>query len=185
MERIRALWSELQTRFSALTARERTLVSVAGAAVLVFALFLILYTSASNASSTRRRTAEKLGKLQQAQELAHNYREAEGARRRTEQQLSGSNLQLISYLEERGTAAGLEIPAMNPKGDVALGDGKIVESSVELTLTDVPLAKFYNFISEVERGPGLIKVKYLRIEPRPGQETLTAWVNIAAYRMKQ
>jgi len=184
MERIRALWSELQTRFMGLTQRERMLVTVAGAAVLVFVLFLTLYTSASNASATRRRTADKLAKLQSAQELAQSFREADALRRRTEQQLQGSNLQLISYLEERGTAAGLEIPAMNPKGDVALGDGKIVESSVELTLTDVPLANFYNFISEVERGPGLIKVKHLRIEPRPGQETLTAWVNIAAYKMR-
>lgn len=185
MEKLRALWGDLQAKFSALSARERTLVSIAGAAVVVFALFLILYTSASNASATRRRTADKLAKLQTAQQLAQSYREAELVRRRTEQQLSGNNLQLISYLEERGTRAGLDIPAMNPKGDVSLGDGKIIESSVELTLTDVPLAQFYNFLSEVERGPGLIKVKYLRIEPRPGTETLTAWVNIAAYKMRQ
>lgn len=185
MERIRAMFGEVQTWFSGLTQRERRLVTIAGAATVAFALFLVLYTSATSASTTRRRMAEKERKLAEAAQLAQSYREADQARRRTEQQLSGSNLQLISYLEERGTAAGLEIPTMNPKGDVVLGDGKIVESSVELTLTDVPLAQFYAFISEIERGPGLIKVKRLRLEPRPNNETLTAWVNIAAYRTRQ
>lgn len=185
MERLKAVWGDVQTWFSGLTQRERRLVGMAGAATVGFALFLILYTSASSASATRRRIDEKERKLQDAVELAQSYREADQARRRTEQQLSGSNLQLISYLEERGTEAGLDIPTMNPKGDVVLGDGRIVESSVEPTLTDVPLAQFYAFLSEVERGPGLIKVKRLRIEPRASNETLTAWVNIAAYRTRQ
>lgn len=184
MEKLKALWGDVQTWFSGLTQRERRLVTAAGAATVAFVLFLVLYTSATSAAATRRRTADKERKLREAVELAQSYREAEQARRQTEQQLSGNNLQLISYLEERGSAAGLEIPTLNPRGDVMLGDGKIVESSVELTLTDVPLAQFFAFISEIERGPGLIRVKRLRVEPRPNTETLTAWVNIAAYRTR-
>lgn len=185
MDSIKALWSELQARFLGLSQRERTLVSIAGAAVLAFVLFLVLYTSAAGADATRRRTEQKLGKLREAQELAESYRESDRLRQATERQLSGGNFQLISYIEEQGTQAGLDIPAMNPKGDLPLGDGKIIESAVELTLTDVAIDKLYRFLTTVENGPGIIRVKYLRLEPRPANQTVTAWVNIATYRMKQ
>ena len=36
----------------------------------------------------------------------------------------------------------------------------------------------------VEAGPGLVRVKYLRIEPRLKDETLTAWVTVATYHLK-
>ena len=77
------------------------------------------------------------------------------------------------------------MPNMTPKDDVGLGDGQIVESSVELTFTDVDLRKLHDFLSAVERGPGVVKVKYLRLEPRAASETLTAWTTVATYKMKQ
>jgi general secretion pathway protein M len=185
MEQIKALWNELQTWYAGLTQRERTLVTIASAAVLAFALFVTLYTTSSSAASTRRRTEHKLQQLAEAQQLAASFRESERARQAAEQRLVGANVQLISYLSDVGTRAGLDIPAMNPKGDLPLGDGKIVESAVELTLTDVTLDKLYSFLTTVENGPGIIQVKYLRIEPRPATQTLTAWVNVATYRMSQ
>jgi general secretion pathway protein M len=66
-----------------------------------------------------------------------------------------------------------------------VGDGKIIESSVELTFTDVDLRKLTDFLTTVESGPGVVKVKYLRIEPRSASDTLTAWTTVATYRMKQ
>jgi len=74
---------------------------------------------------------------------------------------------------------------MNPKGEVPLADGKIVESSIEIMMPDVRIDKLVAFLSEVERGPGVVKVKYLRLEPRPAAENITAWATIATYRMKQ
>jgi general secretion pathway protein M len=68
---------------------------------------------------------------------------------------------------------------------VPVGDGKIVESSVELTLTDVTLGKLVDFLQSVERGPGVVKVKYLRIEPRPSDQLLTAWTTIATYKLNK
>lgn len=185
MERLKTLFAELQSRFQALTPRERTLVSVAGGAVSVFILFVMLFSFASTSSSIQRRTEEKLLKLRDAQALAENYAENTRQREATERQLSTNAVQLISYLEEKGTAAGLEIPTMNPKGDVPLGDGKIIESSVELTFTDVPIRKFYDFLSNVERGQAVVKVKFIRIEPHPANETLTAWTTVSTYKLKQ
>jgi general secretion pathway protein M len=184
MDALKNLFSDAQAGFARLTARERRLVVFAAVAVAAFALFLVLFSFSSSAASHRRRTADKLAKLSEVQALAASFRDAEQARQAMERQLTSSNLRLISYLNEKGTSAGLDIPTINPKADVTLGDGRIVESAVELTLTDISLGKLVDFLLSVERGPGVVKVKYLRLEPRPANQTLTAWVTVATYRLK-
>jgi general secretion pathway protein M len=185
MEQLKALFAEIQSRFQQLSPRERRLVTIAGSAVVIFFLLVLLISFAGTASSYRRRTEQKLIKFREVHALAANYRDAEQSRLRTEQQLKSSNLSLISYVEEKGTNAGLSIPTMAPKGEVPLADGKIIESSVEIMMPDVRIDKLVAFLTEVERGPGVVKVKYLRLEPRPTAENITAWATIATYRMKQ
>ncbi len=184
MESLKAALSEIQARYQALTARERRLVLMAGSAVGVFVLFLLMISFSASAAGYRRRTEEKLIKLRDAQALAASYRESEQSRQMMERQLTNSSVSLITYLEEKGTAAGLSIPTMNPKPDSPVGDGRIIESAVELTLADVSINKLVDFLAAVERGPGVVKVKYLRVEPRAQNQTLTAWTTIATYHMK-
>ena len=113
------------------------------------------------------------------------YAEAERARKADEAQLATSGVSLITYLEERGSQSGLEIPALTPKADAPIGDGRIIESTVELTLTDVQLSKLVSFLSAVERGPGMVRVKSLRIEPHTKDNVLTAWATVATYKLKE
>src|SRR5262245_3993706 len=125
---LRALLAEAQARFNQLSQRERLLVTVAGAAVSLFVLFLVFFSLSMSADQTRRRIEEKLQKLEEAKTLAVGFREAEAARQAAEQRLGQGEVRLITYLEERGTEAGLDIPALNPRGDTPLGDGRIIES---------------------------------------------------------
>lgn len=185
MNRLKTLLSDAWAWYQGRPDRERSMLAVAAGAVTVFVLFLVFFSFASSATAYERRTESKLLKLREAQTLAASYSEAQRSREQLEGQLSRSNVSLISYLEEKGSAVGLEIPTINPKGDVPIGDGKIVESSVELTLTDVPLKKLVDFLQSVERGPGVVKVKSLRIEPRPADQVLTAWTTIATYKLNK
>lgn len=185
MGKLKELFAPLLTWFERLSDRERKLVALAGSAVLVFVLFVTLFSFANSAQGYRRRTQDKLAKLQEVQALAISYGQAQAERQNVEQQLTQSNVRLITYIEDKATAAGLTVPNMTPKGDVGVGDGKIIESSVELTFTDVDLRKLTDFLRTVETGPGIVKVKYLRVEPRPATDTLTAWTTVATYRMKQ
>jgi general secretion pathway protein M len=185
MERLKTLLSLLQTWFQRLTSREQRLVVIAGAAAAAFVLFIVFFSFATSASGYARRTEAKRVRLQEVQALAASYGEAEQARQAVERQLSTSNVRLISLVEEKGTLAGLDIRTMNPKGEMPIGDGKIVESVVEVTLTDVTIDKLVQFLSSVEQGPGVVKVKRLRLEPRSAQETITAWTTIATYSLKQ
>lgn len=184
MERIQQLAAPVVAWFQGLSTRERRMVTVAGVAVVAFALFFTSNAFSASARSARRRTEDKLAKLAEVQRLAATFKEGEAAREAAERSLRGSELKIMSYLEDKGTKAGLDIPALNPKGDMPVGDGTIIESAVELTLTDVPLDKLLTFLESVEAGPGVVRVKYLRLEPRAAEKKITAWTTIAAYRLR-
>ncbi|MCY1076381.1 type II secretion system protein GspM [Archangium lansingense] len=186
MEKIRGLLNDARTWFERLSSRERRMVLATGGALMAFILFVIIFSFSSSADGYRKRTDQKLAKLREVQSLAASYREATVERQGVEQQLTGSDVRLMTYIEEKATQAGLTVPNMTPKNDMGIGDdGKIVESSVELTFTDVDLRKLHDFLSSVERGPGVVKVKSLRLEPRDSTDTLTAWTTVATYKMKQ
>jgi general secretion pathway protein M len=185
MDQLKQRWAEFQAWLSGLSRREKVLVGSASAAVACFILFIVLLALATSADDTRRRTTSKLAQLATAQALSQSYAEAERARKADEAQLSSNGVSLITYLEEKGAQSGLDIPALTPKADAPIGDGRIVESTVELTLTDVPLPKLVNFLATVEHGPGMVRVKSLRIEPRTKENVLTAWATVATYRLKE
>ncbi len=174
----------LTAAFSTLSQRERRMVTAAGFAVMAFALFMVVFTFSNKANTIRSRTTAKVKALEELQDLAGTFREAKAAQEVMERQLQGNNVRLLTYLEDKGTRAGLEIPSINPKADVTLDGDKIVESSAEFTLTDVKLNRLVDFLTLVEQGPGVVKVKYLRVEPKVATETLTAWVTVATYRLK-
>lgn len=184
MSAITDLQATIQTSFAALSAREKRMVGGAGLAVAVFAVFMVVFSFGSKADSIRRRTAEKIIKLEEVQVLAGGYRDAKAKQDSLEGQLRASNVRLVSYLEEKAKPAGIELPSINPKADQSLEGTKIVESAVEVTLSDVKLNRLVDFLQAVEAGPGIVKVKNLRLEPRPAQETVTAWVTIATYKLK-
>ena len=184
-EQLKALQANARAWFERLNTREKRMVGGLAVAFSLFLVFILVFSFSSSAAGYRTRTEQKLGKLREVQGLATSYREAEQERQQVEQQLTQSNVRLISYLEEKATAAGLEVPSFNPKPDVSLGDGRIVESSVELTFTNVDLRQFSDFLRTVESGPGMVKVKNLRLDPRSDADTLAASTTVATYRMKQ
>lgn len=184
MSAITDLQATVQTSFAALSSREKRMVGGAAAAVLLFVVFMVSWSFSSKADSIRRRTAEKIISLEEVQTLASGYRDAKAKQDALEGQLRASNVRLVSYLEEKAKPAGIELPSINPKADVPLEGSKIVESAVEVTLTDVRLDRLIDFLQKVEAGPGIVKVKYLRLEPRPAQETVTAWLTVTTYKLK-
>jgi general secretion pathway protein M len=184
MSALTDLQQTVSTSFAALSAREKRLVMGAGLAVTVFIVFMVSFTFSSKADKIRKNTATKISQLEEVQTLANGYRDAKAKQDALESQLRASNVRLVSYLEDKAKPAGIELPSINPKADVPLEGSKIIESSVEVTLTDVKLNRLIEFLQSVEAGPGIVKVKYLRMEPKPAQETVTAWLTVATYKLK-
>ncbi|MBX5483817.1 MAG: type II secretion system protein M [Myxococcaceae bacterium] len=185
MEQLRVLINNVTGWFAQLSTREKRLVTGTGAAVGVFILFLIFAGFQSAASRHRRAIETGLQNVQVIEALAANYRESERERQSVERQLSQSNLQLISYLEDRGEQAGLRIGSLNPKGEHPLEGGQIHATTVEVNLSDVTIDKLVNFLSSVERGPGVIRVERIRLDPRPDSQTINASTTISTYSMKK
>ncbi|HEX8705687.1 MAG TPA: type II secretion system protein GspM [Myxococcaceae bacterium] len=185
MNPFRQLATDVRSRWDAISPREQRLLMAAGGALVAFILFITLISFSNTANGYRTRTQEKLAKLAQVQELAASYNQATAARSAIEAQLTGNDVSLLTYISDKATAAGLEAPNMTPKGEQGIGDGKILESTMDLTFTDVDLRKLTEFLRSVESGPGIVKVKYLRLEPRPSSDTLTAWTTVATYKIKQ
>jgi general secretion pathway protein M len=184
IERLRLLWSDLQAWYLRLNPRERVMVSAAGGITVVVVAFVVLFLLSTSADNTRRRTETKLQRLSEAEQLAAGFAEAERARKQAEAALTAGDVSLLTYVSEKGKQAGIDVPSLNPKGDIPLGDGRIIESSVELTLTDVALPRLVDFLGALEQGPGVVRVTFLRIEPRPKDGVLTAWTTVTAYRLK-
>lgn len=184
MAGIADLQTTLQTTLSTLSVRERRMVAFAAVALTGFLLFIITFSFGNKAEAIRRRTADKLLRLNEVQSVASGYGQAKAAREAMERQLAASNVRLISYLEEKAQKTGIDLPTINPRADITLEGSKIVESSVEVTLTDVPLNRLIEFLTLVEAGPGIVKVRYMRLEPRVANETITAWLTISTYHLK-
>ena len=184
MERLRLLLADLQAWFLRLNPRERMMVTSAGAATVSVVIFVTLFLLSSSADATRHRTQVKLQRLAEAEQLAAGYAEAERARKQAEAALTSSDVALPTFIDEKGQKAGLAGFSLTPKGDVPLGDGRIIESSVDFTLTDVSLPKLVDFLNSLEQGPGVVRVTSLRIEPRPKDGVLTAWPLVTSYRLK-
>ena len=184
MSALTDLQTQLQAQLAALSAREKRMLGGAAAAVTIFIVFMVIFSFGRTADSIRDRTAKKIVQLDEVQTLASGYREAKAKQDQLENQLRASNVRLVSYLEDKAKPAGIDLPSINPKADIPLEGSKIIERSVEVTLTDVKVNRLIDFMTAVEAGPGVVKIKYLRLEPRPAQETVTAWLTIATYKMK-
>ncbi len=174
----------IQSSFATLSARERRLVMAAGFAVSVFIVFMVTFSFSNKATAIRNRTTQKIEKLSKVQDLAASYNQSRAQREMAERQLAASNIRLSSYLEDIAKQKGVDLPTINPKADVQLEGTKIVESSVEVNLTDVKLNRLLEFLAAVEGGQGVVKVKYMRLEPRVSSESITAWLQIATYHLK-
>ena len=184
MESLRSASANAQAYFSTLTQRERRIVGGGIVAVLGFIIFVTTFSLRARSDTLRTHIKDKTAQLEQVQELAGTFRDADNARQQVELSLRASNVRLATYVEDKGKSAGLSIPIINPKGDVTLDGDTIVESAVEVTLNDIALNRLTDFLAALEAGPGVVKVKYMRIEPRPSSETLSAWLTISTYRMK-
>src|SRR5690606_9087269 len=149
MEQLKQALAQLQTKFSALSGREQKMVLALVPVLLAVTLFVVIFSFSNSANTIRKRTENKQIQLNAVRELAGNFSQAEARRRAAEQQLGQSNVRLISTLEQKATQNGLVIPSMTPRGETKLGDGRILESRVDLTLADVSVREVVNFLDSV------------------------------------
>src|SRR5437868_9275377 len=164
MDRIRAWWAAAHAWLGAASPRERRLIMLAGGGVL---LFIVLVTYASFSAAIRRAETsldEKRADFEKISRLAAGYGALEQERQLLEARLRQSPPALMSFVDSTARNDGVDVGGMSDRGVVGGGqNGRPRESSVEVNLGKVPLDKLIKLLSDIERSPGVVRVRRLRL----------------------
>jgi general secretion pathway protein M len=92
----------------------------------------------------------------------------------------------MSYVAQTGQRLGIEVNDLRP-GAAAPGTtaGKVVEDTVEVNLAKLELPKLATLLQDLERGPGVVKVRRLAVRSRnddPAAVDVT--IVVATYSLK-
>jgi general secretion pathway protein M len=186
MERLRKLRADLEEWFARLAPRERVMVSAAAVAVV---LFVVMMGFARVQRGIRTREANidrKTQVLAQVGKLAVSYRAQQAERAQLEAKLKGPPLQLMSFVSQTGQRLGVEVNDLRP-GTAAPGSAsdKVVEETVEVSLAKLDLPRLASLLQDLERGPGVVKVRRLTVRARNDDPTaVDATIVIATYQLK-
>lgn len=186
MEPLRKLRADLEAWFSRLAPRERVMVSAAAAAVAAFVLFLV-FTSVQHRIAAREASIDrKTQVIAQVGKLAQGYRQVQAERAQLEAKLKGPPLQLMSFVAQTGQRLGIEVNDLRPGTPGATGaTDKVVEDTVEVNLAKLDLPRLAALLQELERGPGVVKVRRLALRTRSDDpNAVDATIVIATYQLK-
>jgi general secretion pathway protein M len=184
MERLKQLRAAVETWLAQLAPRERVLVSVAAAAVALFTVSLVASRVSSGISAREARIEEKTKILSQIGKLAAGYRVAQAERQQIESRLKGQQVQLISHVAQTGATLGVDVNDLRPSGAPTESNG-LVEESVEVNLVRIELAKLARLVQALERGPGVVKVRRLRVSTRTDDPLLVdASIVVSTYTLR-
>jgi general secretion pathway protein M len=182
MDKLRELAADLSRYFQQLTRRERILVVLAAASVVVFVGSITLATVSRSIDRTELAIADRLQALQQVGVYAQGYAANERSRRELEARLSGPPVRLMSHLQELADRHGVAIRSMNERGDQTTGQVK--ETLVELDIGEVPIEKVTAFVNDVEASPKIVKVRKLRLHKNSGDtKALVVKLTVATYQL--
>ena len=164
MDRLRAWLTDAQAWLAAASPRERRLMLLAAGAAL---LFLVLIGYASFSSAIRRAEAaldEKRSDFEKISRLTAGYGAQEQERQLLEARLRQSPPALMSFVDATARNGGVDVGGMSDRGVVSGGqNGRPREMSVEVNLSKVPLDKLVKLLNDIERSPGVVRVRRLRV----------------------
>jgi general secretion pathway protein M len=170
METLRRLRSSAEAFFARLSPRERVMVSAAVAAVAAFILFLVITGVSRSLRARESRIEAKTQMLSQVGRLTASYRQVQAERQSMEARLKGPPVQLMSFVSQTGSQLGVEVNDLRP-GAPATVEG-LTEDSVEINLARIDLSKLARLLDALERGPGVVRVRRLRMATRNDDPSL-------------
>jgi general secretion pathway protein M len=184
MAKGRALFGDAQEYLAAASPRERRLVAGTAAGAVVFVL--LITTAAFSSAISRRADALQERRLDwdKVQALARSYGQHEQERQLLEVRLRQSPPGLMAFVDGLARQEGLDIASMSDRGVVGGGqNGRPRESSVEVNLGKVPLDKLVKMLEAIERSPGVVRVRRLRVRKSPdSKESLDVSLTVSTWQ---
>lgn len=186
METLRKWRTDLEAWFSRLAPRERVMVVAAGLAVAAFVLFLVSTQVQRGLAAREAAVDRKTQVLARVGKLAEGYRQAQAERAQLEAKLKGPPLQLMSFVAQTGQKLGIEVNDLRPGTPAAANPAdRVVEDTVEVNLAKLDLQRLASLLQELERGPGVVKVRRLALRTRNDDpNAVDATIVVATYQLK-
>ncbi|HYQ81006.1 MAG TPA: type II secretion system protein GspM [Anaeromyxobacteraceae bacterium] len=182
-DRWHRLRASAEAWLSRLAPRERVMVSAAAVAVVLFVILLVGTGISRSISAREARIEEKTRLLAQIGKLTQGYRQVQAERAALESRLKGPPVALMSFVAQTGQQLGVEVNDLRP-GTPGGSEG-ISEESVEVSLARIDLPKLAHLLEGLERGPGVVKVRRLRVTTRSDdQQLVDVTLLVATYRLK-
>lgn len=183
MEQLKRIFSDAGEAFGRLSSREKLMVLGAALSVVAFLIFFTTVTFNKALKNGESRIQAKMAQLQEAQKYASGYSQAERERSNLERQLKGNTVKLFTLIEDTAKKQGIEVGGLTDRGSRP-HEGKVMESSVDVTLTRIELLKLVNFLSSLEERNKLVKVTRLQVRARTDQPVLDAWLTVTSYQLE-
>jgi general secretion pathway protein M len=164
MDKLRALLADAQTWLTAATPQEKRLLALAAAGIALFVLLIAWVGFGSSIRKAQAALEEKRSDFEKISRLSAGYGAQEQERQLLEARLRQSPPALMSFVDTTAKNAGVEVGGMSDRGVVSGGQaGKPREMSVEVNLGKVPLDKLVKLLQDIERSPGVVRVRRLRV----------------------
>jgi general secretion pathway protein M len=186
MDLFRKLRADLESWMAGLAPRERVLVSLCGVAVALFIAFLVALKVQRGIAGREARIDQKTADLAQIGKLAQGYRQVQAERQQIEAKLKGPPVQLMSYVAQTGQRLGIEVNDLRPgQSGAGSSSDKLVEDTVEVTVPKLELGRLAKLLQELERGPGIVKVRRLATRTRNDDpNSVDVTIVVATYQLK-
>jgi general secretion pathway protein M len=184
LDRLRTLIADAIQYVQNASPRERRLILFAGSGALAFLLLVLWAGFGSSISRHEDSLAEKRSNFDKVQRLAAGYGQQEQERQLLEARLRQSPPALMGFVDGLTRQEGIEIGSMVDRGLVGGGqNGRPRESSVEVSLSKVPLEKLTRLLQSIERSPGVVRVRRLRLrKSQENKDTLDVTLTVSAWQ---
>jgi general secretion pathway protein M len=184
METWKRLCADAEAWVAKLSQRERLMVTAAGLAIALFAIWAVSHAIGGGISAREARIEQKTKVIAQVGKLAEGYRRREAEKRGLEAKLKGSPVALMSHISQTGATLGIAVNDLRPTTTPAELEG-LTEESVEVNLARIELTKLAALLQSLERGAGVVKVRRLRLTTRGDDPALVdATLLVSTYQLK-
>jgi len=178
-------WRAILAYYQRLSPRERLLVGLAGGALLVIALYTLLWEPLEEGRlALARRIAVKNAELQEMQHMREVYLDLLNQFELRQKIIDKADpkFSLFPHIEATvGQVVGREkITSMNPQNK-ELGGGAYREESVEIKLTGITLEQLTDLMYKIEKSPQPLRFTRMQVKKRvrePSTFDLTATVSM-------
>lgn len=165
-------WNRLVDGWNDLSAREQTLVGVAGSVALVALLYFGLISPTMNwADGQTRRASVAEDQLEAVRALREQFDRVNAPLSRVRDRIrNGPQGEIFTTLEGLASESAVKVASMEPRTSPASDDYK--ETKVQIVLKNVTLSQTVNYLHRIESAPQLLSIKSLRIRTRADKPDL-------------